>query len=106
MAASLGVSRNDELIARQSLASKDVNMKADEAVLTKSHDSMISIVFLFVQMAVVRDKTDSVIQCAVCDKPADVKCGGCLVTCYCSAKCQVRKASHDMNKINLSEITL
>ncbi|XP_023707236.1 uncharacterized protein LOC111864313 isoform X2 [Cryptotermes secundus] len=40
------------------------------------------------EVAVVREKMESV-QCAVCEKPAEVKCSGCLVTCYCSAECQL-----------------
>jgi hypothetical protein len=32
---------------------------------------------------------EKVIQCAVCEKAAEVKCSGCLVTCYCSAECQL-----------------
>ncbi|GFG33539.1 hypothetical protein Cfor_03446 [Coptotermes formosanus] len=34
---------------------------------------------------------EEVIQCAVCGKAAEVKCSGCLVTCYCSAECQISR---------------
>jgi hypothetical protein len=43
---------------------------------------------------------ESVIQCAVCEKAAEVKCSGCLTTCYCSAECQVRKALYKVLKIS------
>jgi hypothetical protein len=44
-----------------------------------------------VQAVAVRGR---VIQCTVCERPAEVVCYTCLITCYCSEECQVRKTFH------------